>query len=338
MVLAPCRVVLPHELSGVLGPSLYRPGPSLCTRQPPGPGAPQPRAGRNTGFPGRGSRSRRAVSEAQPGACAPGACCRPSGPPPTSRACPGGSLGLEPVSAPDLRPHGRGTDTSDLPPWAGRPRGGGGPLCPRPTPPCCSAGAPLASVRAHVFQLPDAPSSGKTSLSATHCRPGSSPGSHTSPSPPSRVFGRGASWALTPPPCSRQLQDPHPGREGQAHRSAGQIHQRRGRRPGRGDARALHLPQRAHRGRHGGPAGGHPGAARAPGAPSAASPQTPGPLARPPLTRPCALPPQVYMELEQGKNADFWRDMTTITEDEIAKLRKLEASGKGPGNPGLAPG
>ncbi|XP_015665496.1 cactin [Protobothrops mucrosquamatus] len=40
---------------------------------------------------------------------------------------------------------------------------------------------------------------------------------------------------------------------------------------------------------------------------------------------------QVYMELEQGKNVDFWRDMTIITEDEIAKLRKLEASGKGPG-------
>ncbi|XP_064424401.1 splicing factor Cactin isoform X2 [Latimeria chalumnae] len=39
----------------------------------------------------------------------------------------------------------------------------------------------------------------------------------------------------------------------------------------------------------------------------------------------------VYMELEQGKNVDFWRDMTTITEDEISKLRKLEASGKGPG-------
>lgn len=39
------------------------------------------------------------------------------------------------------------------------------------------------------------------------------------------------------------------------------------------------------------------------------------------------------MELEQGKNADFWRDMTIITEDEISKLRKLEASGKGPGNP-----
>lgn len=43
---------------------------------------------------------------------------------------------------------------------------------------------------------------------------------------------------------------------------------------------------------------------------------------------------QVYMELEQGKNADFWRDMTIITEDEISKLRKLEASGKGPGNCG----
>lgn len=40
---------------------------------------------------------------------------------------------------------------------------------------------------------------------------------------------------------------------------------------------------------------------------------------------------QVYMELEQGKNVDFWRDMTIITEDEVSKLRKLEASGKGPG-------
>ncbi|XP_034360892.2 splicing factor Cactin [Arvicanthis niloticus] len=40
---------------------------------------------------------------------------------------------------------------------------------------------------------------------------------------------------------------------------------------------------------------------------------------------------QVYLKLEQGKNMDFWRDMTTITEDEIAKLRKLEAPGKGPG-------
>ncbi|XP_037538222.1 cactin [Nematolebias whitei] len=39
---------------------------------------------------------------------------------------------------------------------------------------------------------------------------------------------------------------------------------------------------------------------------------------------------KVYMELEQGKNVDFWRDMTTITEDEISKLRKLETTGKGP--------
>ncbi|KAM7022712.1 LOW QUALITY PROTEIN: splicing factor Cactin-like [Passerculus sandwichensis] len=38
---------------------------------------------------------------------------------------------------------------------------------------------------------------------------------------------------------------------------------------------------------------------------------------------------QLYMELEQGKNTDFWRDMIIITEDEIAKLHKLEASSKG---------
>jgi hypothetical protein len=36
------------------------------------------------------------------------------------------------------------------------------------------------------------------------------------------------------------------------------------------------------------------------------------------------------MELEPGKNVDFWRGMTTITEDELAEFRKLEASGKGP--------
>ena len=54
-----------------------------------------------------------------------------------------------------------------------------------------------------------------------------------------------------------------------------------------------------------------------------------------PSRQPCPLL-QVYMELEQGKNADFWRDMTIITEDEISKLRKLEASGKGPGNVGQA--
>ncbi|XP_063075524.1 splicing factor Cactin [Engraulis encrasicolus] len=41
---------------------------------------------------------------------------------------------------------------------------------------------------------------------------------------------------------------------------------------------------------------------------------------------------KIYMELEQGKNVDYWRDMTTITEDEISKLHKLEASGKAPGS------
>ena len=56
------------------------------------------------------------------------------------------------------------------------------------------------------------------------------------------------------------------------------------------------------------------------------------------MLAPCTSLLQVYMELEQGKNADFWRDMTTITEDEIAKLRKLEASGKGPGNLGWSQG
>lgn len=68
----------------------------------------------------------------------------------------------------------------------------------------------------------------------------------------------------------------------------------------------------------------------APPAPPGRPPGVPSPL-------PSAPRPQVYMELEQGKNVDFWRDMTIITEDEIAKLRKLEASGKGPGNSGLRP-
>jgi hypothetical protein len=40
---------------------------------------------------------------------------------------------------------------------------------------------------------------------------------------------------------------------------------------------------------------------------------------------------QVSMELEPGKNVDFWRGMKTITEDELAELRKLEASGKDTG-------
>ncbi|XP_072037569.1 splicing factor Cactin-like [Amphiura filiformis] len=32
---------------------------------------------------------------------------------------------------------------------------------------------------------------------------------------------------------------------------------------------------------------------------------------------------KVYVELEQGKNAEFWKDMTIITEDEMTKLKKI---------------
>ena len=32
----------------------------------------------------------------------------------------------------------------------------------------------------------------------------------------------------------------------------------------------------------------------------------------------------MYVELEQGKNAEFWKDMTIITEDEMAKLKKID--------------
>ncbi|KAI8481879.1 hypothetical protein Bbelb_404110 [Branchiostoma belcheri] len=38
---------------------------------------------------------------------------------------------------------------------------------------------------------------------------------------------------------------------------------------------------------------------------------------------------KVYMELEQGKNADFWKDMTVIAEDELNKLKKLEQTQRG---------
>ncbi|CAH1253369.1 CACTIN [Branchiostoma lanceolatum] len=38
---------------------------------------------------------------------------------------------------------------------------------------------------------------------------------------------------------------------------------------------------------------------------------------------------KVYMELEQGKNADFWKDMTVIAEDELSKLKKLEQTQRG---------
>uniref|UniRef100_A0A0B7AJL8 Splicing factor Cactin n=1 Tax=Arion vulgaris TaxID=1028688 RepID=A0A0B7AJL8_9EUPU len=37
---------------------------------------------------------------------------------------------------------------------------------------------------------------------------------------------------------------------------------------------------------------------------------------------------KVYLELEEGKNADYWRDIITVTQDELAKLRKRDPSGR----------
>ncbi|XP_055379455.1 splicing factor Cactin [Condylostylus longicornis] len=37
---------------------------------------------------------------------------------------------------------------------------------------------------------------------------------------------------------------------------------------------------------------------------------------------------RVYIELEKGKNSEFWEDMTTIVEDELQKLKKLELGGE----------
>lgn len=37
---------------------------------------------------------------------------------------------------------------------------------------------------------------------------------------------------------------------------------------------------------------------------------------------------RVYLELEEGKNADYWRDIITITEDELQKLRKMDAANR----------
>ena len=38
---------------------------------------------------------------------------------------------------------------------------------------------------------------------------------------------------------------------------------------------------------------------------------------------------KVYLELEQGKNTDYWRDIVTVTNDELSKLRKLDNSQRG---------
>jgi len=35
---------------------------------------------------------------------------------------------------------------------------------------------------------------------------------------------------------------------------------------------------------------------------------------------------KVYIQLEQGKNVGYWRDITIITEEELNKLRKMDPS------------
>ncbi|KAL4237947.1 hypothetical protein ACF0H5_002657 [Mactra antiquata] len=35
---------------------------------------------------------------------------------------------------------------------------------------------------------------------------------------------------------------------------------------------------------------------------------------------------KVYLELEQGKNTEYWRDIVTVTEDELLKLKKMQNS------------
>lgn len=37
---------------------------------------------------------------------------------------------------------------------------------------------------------------------------------------------------------------------------------------------------------------------------------------------------KVYLQLEQGKNADYWRDIITVTEDEVNKLKKLDPTSR----------
>jgi len=38
---------------------------------------------------------------------------------------------------------------------------------------------------------------------------------------------------------------------------------------------------------------------------------------------------KVYIELEQGKNVGYWRDITIITEEELNKLRKIDPNYQG---------
>lgn len=38
---------------------------------------------------------------------------------------------------------------------------------------------------------------------------------------------------------------------------------------------------------------------------------------------------KVYLEMEQGKNADYWRDIIIVAEDEIGKLKKIDPTSRG---------
>ena len=38
---------------------------------------------------------------------------------------------------------------------------------------------------------------------------------------------------------------------------------------------------------------------------------------------------KVYVDMEAGKNADYWRDITVVTEDELEKLKKIDPNTRG---------
>lgn len=38
---------------------------------------------------------------------------------------------------------------------------------------------------------------------------------------------------------------------------------------------------------------------------------------------------RVYMEIEDSRNIDFWKDMTIIVEDEMQKLRRVDVTARG---------
>ena len=38
---------------------------------------------------------------------------------------------------------------------------------------------------------------------------------------------------------------------------------------------------------------------------------------------------KIYSNLEQGVNADYWRDISIVTEDELKKLQKLDKNSSG---------